>query len=102
MAISSGMTRARTVEHVAEEAREAGRPAETRPKDRALQQSERFERVVTGLGDHDVIVDRDAELGGGLLDLVGHLDVGLGRRGVARGVVVHQVALNEQAYAELR
>ena len=60
------------------------------PATRALQQSQRLERVVSGLADHDVVVDRDAELGGGRLNLPGHLDVGLGGRRVAGGVVVHQ------------
>ncbi len=60
-----------------------------------LQQSQRLEAAVTGLADDDVVVDRDAELGGGLLDLARHLDVGLGRRRVARGVIVHQLALDE-------
>ncbi len=66
------------------------------------EQAERLEGVVAGFAYHDVVVDRDAEFGGGLLDLAGHLDIGLGRRGVAGGVVVHQVALDEQAYAGLR
>ena len=70
--------------------------------DYVLQQSQCLEAVVAGLADHDVVVDRDTELGGGLLDLARHLDVGLGRRRVARGVVVHQIALDEQTYAGLR
>ena len=55
-----------------------------------------------GFADHDVVVDRDAELGGGVLDLAGHLDIGLGRGRVAGGVVVHQVAPDEQTYVGLR
>ena len=66
------------------------------------EQAERLEGVVAGFAYHDVVVDRDAEFGGGLLDLAGHLDIGLGRRGVAGGVVVHQVALDEQTYVGLR
>ena len=70
--------------------------------DDVLQQSQRLEAAVTGLADDDVVVDRDAELGRGLLDLARHLDVGLGRRRVARGVVVHHIAHDEQAYTGLR
>ncbi len=90
------------VEHAAENAREAERVAKTRSGDRALQQSQGFERGVAGFADYDVVVNRDAKLGGGLLDLAGHLDVGLRRRRVARGVVVHHIALDEQAYTGLR
>ena len=65
----------------------------------ALKQPEGLEAAVAGLADHDVVVHRDAELGRGLLDLAGHLDVGLRRRGVAGRVVVHQ---DERRGAELR
>ena len=70
--------------------------------DYILQQSQRLEAVVAGLADDDVVVDRDAELGGGLLDLARHLDVGFGRRRVARGVIVYHIALDEQVNAGLR
>ncbi len=70
--------------------------------DDVLQQSQRLETAVAGLADDDVVVDRNAELGGGLLDLARHLDVGLGRRRIARGVVVHHIALDEQVNAGLR
>ena len=39
---------------------------------------------------NDVIVHGDAEIFRGFDDLFGHLDIGLRRRGVAGGVVVHQ------------
>ena len=54
---------------------------------------------MAGLADDDVVVHGDAELGGGLLDLAGHLDVGLGGRGIAGRVVVHQ---DERRGAELK
>jgi hypothetical protein len=41
-------------------------------------------------GDDQVVVQDDPERGGGLLDVLGHRDVGFGRGRVARGVVVHQ------------
>ena len=45
---------------------------------------------MAGLADHDVIVDRDAEFGGGFLDFACHLDIRLRRGCVAGGVVVDQ------------
>src|SRR3954464_1207173 len=42
------------------------------------------------LADDNVVVHDDAERGGDVDDGAGHLDVGLRRRGVAGGVVVHQ------------
>ena len=43
-----------------------------------------------GAADHQVIVQGDADRGGGALDLAGHRDVGLRRRRVARRMVVEQ------------
>ncbi len=42
------------------------------------------------LADDDVVVHGDAERGGDVDDRFGHLDVGLRRRRIAGGVVVHQ------------
>ena len=42
------------------------------------------------LADDDVVVHQDAERLRGGDDLLGHLDIGARRRGVARGVVVDQ------------
>ncbi len=79
-----------------------GLEAGSSPNVRHLQQAQGFEGGVAGLADYDVVVDRDAEFGGGFLDLAGHLDVGLRWGRVAGGVVMHQVALGEQTYAGLR
>jgi len=40
--------------------------------------------------DDDVVVDENPQRPGDIGDLAGHVDVGLGRSRVARGVVVHQ------------
>ena len=40
--------------------------------------------------DDQVVMQHDAKHPGGILDLGGHVDIGLGRRGVARRMVVHQ------------
>ena len=42
------------------------------------------------LADDDVVVDHDPERLGRAHDLLGHLDIGLWRGGVARGVVMHE------------
>ena len=39
-------------------------------------------------GDDDVVVQHDAERGGGLFDVLGHGDIGFGRGRIARRVVV--------------
>jgi hypothetical protein len=51
------------------------------------------------LADDDVVVHGDAERGGDVDDRLGHLDVGLRRRRIAGGVIVHEsiawrIALN--------
>jgi hypothetical protein len=48
------------------------------------------------LADDDVVVDGNAERGGDLDDRLGHMDIGLRRRRIAGGVVVHDPALLEQ------
>ena len=53
--------------------------------------SEQAEAAEGGIGllpDDDVIVDGDTDRLAGDLDLLGHLDIGARRRGVARRVVV--------------
>jgi len=47
------------------------------------------------LADDDVVVHGNAERGGDLDDRFGHMDIGLRRRRIARGVVVHDPALLE-------
>lgn len=42
------------------------------------------------LADDDVVMHGNAERGGDLDDRLGHLDVGLGGRRIAGGVVVHE------------
>lgn len=53
-------------------------------------QLQALEACVALAADDDVVVDLDAERAGDVDDLARHLDVGVGRRRVARGVVVHQ------------
>jgi hypothetical protein len=47
---------------------------------------------VAVLADDDVVMHRDAERLPGVDHRLGHLDVGAGRRRIARGVVVHEAA----------
>ena len=42
------------------------------------------------LADDDVVVDHDPEILGRPDDLLGHLEIGAGRRRIARGVIVHE------------
>ena len=63
-----------------------------RGSNRTLDQLEVAQAGVAVAADDQVIVQSEAERGGGLLDFLGHLDVGLGRGRVARGVVVHRIS----------
>jgi hypothetical protein len=63
-----------------------------------LDQPQRRQARVAAAGEDDVVVEREAEARCGLLHLAGHLDVGLGGRGVARGKVVNH---DERGGAEL-
>src|SRR5262245_17987562 len=53
-------------------------------------QLEALEAGVALASDDDVVVDGDAQRPGGIDDLLGHVDIGARRGGIARGVVVHQ------------
>jgi hypothetical protein len=55
-----------------------------------LDQLEVAQAGVAVAADDEMVVQHDPERGGGLLDVLGHGDVGCGRGRVARGVVVHQ------------
>jgi hypothetical protein len=55
-----------------------------------LDQLEVAEAGVAVAADDQMVVQYDPERGGGLLDVLGHGDVGCGRGRVPRGVVVHQ------------
>jgi hypothetical protein len=61
-----------------------------RASTRMLDQLEVAQAGVAVAADDEMVVQDDPERGGGLLDVLGHGDVGCGRGRVARGVVVHQ------------
>ena len=50
---------------------------------------------MSAFADNDVVMHGDAERVGDIDDRLGHLDVGLRRRRVAGGMVVHDPALLE-------
>ena len=60
------------------------------PRHHTSNQLQPLEAGVALAADDDVVVDGDAERLGGIDDLLRHVDVGAGGRGIARGVVVHQ------------
>jgi hypothetical protein len=60
---------------------------------RALRVSDQPHSLQTRMpafADNDVVVHGDPERGGDIYDRLGHLDVGLRRRRIAGGVIVHQ------------